>query len=368
MLLLIIFFLIIIFILPSLILLFIFIYKKDNLKNFVNITFYNHEKTYFSNSKNNNYLDRLVFLPHPILNWSLNPNYKNIYGEIVHTKEGFRKTLSHDSIIDYLDNHPNTFKIICIGGSSTHCLEMDKFEDTWPALVQQKLKNENCIVINFGVGAWTTMQSLIRCITWFPKIKPDLLIFYHAKNDLTPLVNGNLDEKFIYPDYQNVMTQFTERYISGLPKYFFYIPLIFLLYYFFDFKKNRLGLLGIYKPYAEENELGMKRLDTQFFNSIIFRQQTIIDICKKNNCDVIYIPEIVREGVYKETLESKIYPAMKNIVNNYDNCDWFEVKDLIPDSSDYFLDKMHFSLEGNKLFSTIIANKIIAIKSIKKEL
>ena len=78
---------------------------------------------------------------------------------------------------------------------------MDKFEDTWPALVQQKLKNENCIVINFGVGAWTTMQSLIRCITWFPKIKPDLLIFYHAKNDLTPLVNGNLDEKFIYPDY-----------------------------------------------------------------------------------------------------------------------------------------------------------------------
>ncbi len=243
---------------------------------------------------------------------------------------------------------------------------MDKYEDTWPALVQEKLKKENCIVINFGVGAWSTMQSLIRCVTWFPKINPNLLIFYHAKNDLTPLVNGNLNEKFIYPDYQNVVTQFSERYLPGLPKYFFYIPLIFLLYYLFDFKKNKLGLLGIYKPFAEQKEVGMERLDNQFLDSIIFRQKTILDICKKNNCDVIYIPEIVREGIYKVTLENKIYPLMKNIISEYENCDWFDVKKLIPDNEVYFLDKMHFSQEGNKLFSTIIANKIIETKLTKK--
>ena len=93
--------LLIFFIVPSLILLFIYTFKKNIFLNFSQSIFFKFNKIYYSEQNKIFNLHRLVFLPHPFLNWSLNPNYKNIYGQLVHTKEGFRKTLPYDSIIEY---------------------------------------------------------------------------------------------------------------------------------------------------------------------------------------------------------------------------------------------------------------------------
>ena len=135
-----------------------------------------------------------------------------------------------------------------------------------------------------------------------------------------------------------------------------------LVTYLFDFHKINLGLLGIYKPKAEKNPIGMKRLNQDLLNSIIFRHKTIIDMCKKNKCFVLYIPEIVKEGIYRETLIRKLYPSIRNIIEDDDNAEWFDIDKMIPNTDEFFLDKMHFSKEGNKLFSKLISKKILELK------
>ena len=74
------------------------------------------------------------------------------------------------------------------------------------------------------------------------------------------------------------------------------------------------------------------------------------------------MPEIVREGIYKETLKNKIFPRLKKTLQKYDNLEWFDVEKLIPDSDEFFLDKMHFTRKGNIFFSNLISKKIINLE------
>jgi lysophospholipase L1-like esterase len=350
-------FLLIFIFLPALIIFALYLVKKKSLLDFAQLIRFRFNKSYFD-GKLNNFSSAIKFIPHPYLNWSLNPSYKNIYGNFVHTKEGFRKTLDYFSIIDYLEDNPHTYKIICIGGSTTHCADIENFEETWPALLQKKLGNNNFTVINFGVGAWTTLQSYIRCVSWFPKIEPNLLVFYHAKNDLTPLLNGNLKQKKIFPDYQNIITQFSDRFFISF-KSLSFIPLFFLISFFTNKIRNQIGMLSIYKPKAELKAIGIERFDDDYLKSLIFRQEAIVNLCKQIDCSVLYIPEIVKEGVYRDTLIKDFFPTLKTSLSKHKNLHWFDVDKQIPYNSEYFWDKMHFTIGGNKLFSEILYNKII---------
>lgn len=356
----IIFFLTIIFIIPLLIELFFYLIKRNLVITFLQAIFFDKKKSFYSKNNSLKSVDKFVFTPHPFLNWSLNPHYKNEHSELVHTKEGFRKTFDTDSIIDYINENKKNYKIVCIGGSSTHCAEMDDFRDTWPSLLHKNInKKHKSTIINFGVGAWSSIQSQIRCSTWFSKIKPNLLIFYQCKNDLTPLMNGSLTENEILPDFQNIVTQFSEKFFVNMPRFFLFIPLLSLFYFVKFTYQNRLGLLNIYKPKAEQNPLGMNRLNNDFIDSIYFRHSTIVQMCKEINCDVLYIPEIVTEGIYRDILKNDIYPIFEKKLSLKDNVQIFDIDPLIPKSKEFFIDKMHFTKKGNEFFADILSKKII---------
>ena len=132
---------IILFIIPKIIL--IYFVPKNVRRNIDQIINFDSRTTAYSisNKSKNTIGDTFVNAPHPFTNWSLNPFYKNKSGELVHTIEGFRKTNEENSIMDTLQKNKNAYKIVCIGGSSTHCAEMDKYQDTWPGQLQQELKN-----------------------------------------------------------------------------------------------------------------------------------------------------------------------------------------------------------------------------------
>ena len=77
---------------------------------------------------------------------------------------------------------------------------------------------------------------------------------------------------------------------------------------------------------------------------------------------MIYIPEIVLEGPYKNILETKIYPEVKNnLINNFKDIHFVDLKDLLSNDKNNFLDKMHFSKQGNIIFSSLIKKKILEI-------
>ena len=304
--------------------------------------------------------DCYKFTPHPFTNWSLNPAYRNVKGENVHTIEGFRKTQKDESILQLVRENPDAYKIVCIGGSSTHCAEMECYQDTWPAKLKEKLStNNDVLVFNFGVGAWGTLQSLIRCVTWLPIINPQLLVFYQAKNDLTPFSNASEHETYLYPDYQNSIGQFSESFVTLFPKWFNYIPLLYLWFYLKEYRplQAQYGLLSIYKPKPWMSPKGFERLTDDHRVAILLRVKTIFEICSSVGCQVLYVPEIVRSGEYVDILDS-FYTQIQNIIKDHGHVNWFNMKEFFPDSDQYFLDKMHFSKDGCNLFAEILARHI----------
>ena len=356
---------IILFIIPKIIL--IYFVPKNIRRNIDQIINFDSKNTAYSisNKSKNTIEDTFVFAPHPFTNWSLNPFYKNKSGELVHTIEGFRKTNEENSIMDTLQKNKDAYKIVCIGGSSTQCAEMDKYQDTWPGQLQRELKNRNVIVINLAVGAWNTLQSLIRCVNWLPIIKPNLLIFYHAKNDLTPLANSSIKEKFIYPDLQNVFVQYSGGLKTNFPKLFSYIPLFYLFFYIFYYRRvfNKYGIQIIYNPKPKFNIKGFERLTDQYLENIIFRQESIISMCQKIDCSVLYIPEIFKKrndpvDEYHIHLYKKIYPKIKELITNYAHAEYHDINEDIPYESKYFIDSLHFTKEGNELISKKISQII----------
>lgn len=307
----------------------------------------------FSTTKKYGMGEGLIYCPHPFTNWSLNPTYKNRFGENVHTVEGFRKIGEVNSIVQLVQENPDSYKIICVGGSTTYCTDIVRYQDTWPARLSDKLSGTKTLVFNFGVGGWGTLQSLVRCLTWFPIIRPNLLVFYQAKNDLTPLYNGTEKEKKIYPDYQNIMGQFSESFSLISPRWLLYLPLFSLI----QVRRLRGGLLNIYKPKPWANPEGLCRLDDEIIEGVLFRTEALFNLCKMINCNVLYIPEIVRSGEYF-TVINKIYERIPEILDKYTNVSFLDVRDVFPDTEQYYFDKMHFNEKGCELFAELLSRQI----------
>ena len=310
-----------------------------------------YSKTNFKKPKS------LTFIPHPTYNWSLNPFHKNSNNQFSHTIEGFRKTSNSNTI---MNNLHNTFKIICLGGSTTHCQEIDDFSKTWPSLLNSKLNN-NSFVFNFGVGGWNTLQSLNRLISWSNIIKPNLILLYQSKNDLTPFVQGNLNEKIIHNDLQNIIVQFSQCFNLGYFKLFSKIPFFNLVFYKLFLRKKfiQFGLLNIYKPHAESNTEGLKRINDKNIENILIRIEAIFKIAEILGSKVLYIPELVFDKEYSAILKEKIHPKVKKISKNYSNVEYFDLYNVIEYKSEYFIDKMHFNETGCEIFSEILKTKII---------
>lgn len=84
---------------------------------------------------------------------------------------------------------PGTFRIACLGGSTTFGTYSSSDETTWPAFLQQKIQQRcphlRVEVINAGVPGYRLAESRINLLQRVVPIDPDLVIVYHACNDIS---------------------------------------------------------------------------------------------------------------------------------------------------------------------------------------
>ena len=163
-------------------------------------------------------------------------------------------------------------------------------------------------------------------------------------------------EKKIMPDYQNVMNQYSIIFINNFFKNFLKIPLIKYLLYKSKFNRD-FSQYGINSIYYNLESVGLKRLDKDIINSIEDRHIQIINLCELYNTKVLYIPEVVLDDLYSPKLEI-IMKSLKNKIYKKQSVEWFDVKNILENQSNIFLDKMHFSENGNEFFSTLLSEKI----------
>ncbi|MBN1201291.1 MAG: hypothetical protein JXJ20_05485 [Anaerolineae bacterium] len=91
---------------------------------------------------------------------------------------------------------PGVYRIAALGGSTTYGFGLS-YEDSYPAQLQQVLREdygyEQVEVINAGVQSYTTWESLVNFQFHVLDLDPDLIIVYHATNDITA--------RLVHPDY-----------------------------------------------------------------------------------------------------------------------------------------------------------------------
>ncbi|HBP19947.1 MAG TPA: hypothetical protein DEA08_19435 [Planctomycetes bacterium] len=86
-------------------------------------------------------------------------------------------------------------RILCVGGSTTFGLYTSANDKTWPAQVQRILHERGypgVEVLNGGVPAWDLRTSQTNLELRLYDLKPDVVICYHAYNDLV----ANLDPRY----------------------------------------------------------------------------------------------------------------------------------------------------------------------------
>jgi lysophospholipase L1-like esterase len=114
----------------------------------------------------------------PYLNYGLSPGHPQ------HNAQGFR---GPDISIPKADD---TFRIVALGGSTTYGSGNERWQDAYPAQLERVLHSEydqtRVEVVNAGVINYTSWETLANISFRMSDLQPDLLIVYHAMNDIQP--------------------------------------------------------------------------------------------------------------------------------------------------------------------------------------
>lgn len=117
--------------------------------------------------------------PHRFLGYTPSPNYTR--GKNYHNANGYRG----ESIPPV--KSPDEFRIVCVGGSTTYTSSVENPSDAYPAVLEKQLHDHgylNVRVINAGAEGWSSWESLVNVNFRVLDLDPDMVIIYHAVNDV----------------------------------------------------------------------------------------------------------------------------------------------------------------------------------------
>jgi lysophospholipase L1-like esterase len=124
--------------------------------------------------------EQRIFSPHPYLRFYLTPGYVDEANR--HNALGYRGE-------EIQEKEPDEFRIVCIGGSTTYTGGVSDYRRSYPDLLETHLESmgfDTVNVINAGTPGWSTWESLINFEFRVVDLDPDLIIVYHAVNDVGP--------------------------------------------------------------------------------------------------------------------------------------------------------------------------------------
>jgi hypothetical protein len=130
-------------------------------------------------------LSKANIAPHPYLAYANRAGYKS--------REGAKHQVSHNSLgfrgPEVKSPKPSgTFRIVCLGGSSTYGHGPSSDEATWPARLEARLRaarpERSLDVVNGGCRGYSTFESLGNYAFRLSDLEPDLVLIYHTVNDM----------------------------------------------------------------------------------------------------------------------------------------------------------------------------------------
>jgi len=285
------------------------------------------------------------------------------------------------------------FRIICIGGSTTYTADVEDYKLSYPFLLQENLQDSgysNVKVINAGMLSYTTYESLINLQLRLLDLEPDLLVIYHAVNDVhARLVWPPEAYKADNSGYRQSIYEQNLNHGSSIWTYFNLGRIIQESVMNHDLllaKKKREG----HPESGKDYELRYQRI-LKTYPDGIFKEASVSDIFKMNKPthfkrNINYMISLAQsEGVEvmlstfafcPDTIKQSLYafPALNEAIHEHNtvlkeialerNVPLFDFEKTFPQSREYYNDDIHVNEKGSrlkaKLFSEfIISNKLV---------
>ena len=260
----------------------------------------------------------------------------------------------------------NQFRILCLGASTTgNYIQYEGKEYSYPMELELYLKKRypkmDIIVHNCGYGGWTSAEILINFLLNLYDTEPDVVLIYHAYNDLVPSLTPGFLSDYSHARRNLGETYHKYRIASGIPDLPFAIYNC-LLNHVFPYMNPRYGVI-------QATSRNRPDLNGQFCGLNTYRRniEHLVKICKESNIDVIvstfshYLYDEIKnskvhlkylEGLQAENEEMKKI-AQKHQIPLVDN------RQLIPEEEKYFTDSIHFTPDGMKLLARNFGEEIV---------
>lgn len=226
-----------------------------------------------------------IFEKHPYLVGRLKASIKVIINQKTIT------TTDHHTRWTGADPDDETLiRVGLFGGSTTFGTKVTD-EDSWPALLQQKL-GKKYAVINFGVPGYSTVENIIQMALIAPERRPHIVIFYEGWNDIR-----NYHEKELGVDYfSHGISQYRNLDLSSFnyqdESYLFKDNYAF--FWVIDKIKKKIKGRESKELKSPINSIDLFDAPDNFVDSIYIRNLKTLKLLAKNiNAYPIFIPQVL---------------------------------------------------------------------------
>lgn len=304
------------------------------------------------------------YQPHPYLTYTLTPNFVDSSGKTRHNSLGFRGPEVREK------KGPNSVRIIAIGGSTTYTIKVNDDNKTYPAQLERTLQsvtgNREIEVINSGIGGYTTWESYINLSFRLLYLEPDIIVVYHAANDLHAR-----RVKIHKSDNSGYRRQWQLKW--NLP--------LRAIRFSYSLRILALALTGI-KPlgvehYTRQNDeliTNPPASQLETFPPVFFRHnlQLMVRLAKSNNCRVVLCTFATNPDFSDHYASTEFYQMgfveMNRVIRRVareEEVTCADVDAALPRDSSIWVDGVHLNEQGAKVKAEIISKAIISSGLIK---
>ena len=278
----------------------------------------------------------------------------------------------------------NEIRIAIIGASTTASLNLS-YQDNWPgrlgSLVQNSFPDKKITIINAGVPGFNTAQSIGNLALRVMPFNPDIVIIYHAYNDLKAVNNSSgfkPDYSHIHPKPYGYHKQ--PSLFSRLLNHSMFYVRVKKSYRELQDNKKLVQVATAVKN--EDNRLS--EITPEAVQAFDQHMRILVSIAKAGGAKVImssfatlhdptldytdkemikslsklkkielysiarYTPNLKLPAVFQGIRK---YNEVLNTISRQEEIGWVDNALLVPNDEKYFVDRVHFSKNGASLMA-----------------
>ena len=309
-----------------------------------------------------------VYVPHHYLCYQLAPGYNSVDKKTRHDDHGFRgNKYSKDKI-------KGTFRVFCLGASTTYTIRVRDDGKTYPARMGYHLKqmypNKDIEVINAGVGGYTSAENFINLCFKVLDWQPDLFVVYHTHNDLNPRFRPYIQAD--YTGYRKVWYD-SSSFLNNMMK----ASLFFRVIHSKVRILRNMSILDITTVPKDKDfqEQALERIDR---NSAKFFENNLLNmafVAKGHNIPGLFVTGAYAFDFYSKDKESKYCKAYTKGIEEHNEVVrrvaqktgsyFFDFDKEMPKKREYFFDHVHVTEQGADVKGELFARAIKDLGIIK---